>query len=350
MKSNRIVFQLLLILMIAVLAAACGKTEPKAESSAPPAASPKSTAPAATEPAKSADPYIVRVAYTSGDGKAPIGIESWGLHAGILEEELKPLGVTEVKLVAFNSGPDINQAIISGDIDVALYGDVPAITGKASGVKTTIITLRQVGTNVWLLADKNGPKTIAELKDKTVGVARGTYMERYVIGVLKEAGILDSVKIVNLAPKDAEAALSHGDIAAYAAPVGAGPQFIAKGLVSIDEAANHQGLAGTTVTVAATPFLEKHPDFAAKWNEARQKAYDDANSKLEDFYVYFAGTSGYDLDVVKKSYPFTLFQKNPFPAEGLEAFDNGRLFLLDQKLIKNDVNIDEWLSKDLYKK
>lgn len=80
--------------------------------------------------------------------------------------------------------------------------------------------------NAWLIAKADGPKTLADLKGKKVATSQGSYMSRYLTSLLKEQGLDKDVKILHLLPADGEAALSRGDIAAYAYPTGFGPLLL----------------------------------------------------------------------------------------------------------------------------
>ena len=58
---------------------------------------------------------------------------------GYLEEELNAAGYT-VQFVPFASaGPEINEALASGAVDAAIYGDFPAFTSKSNGIDTTVV-------------------------------------------------------------------------------------------------------------------------------------------------------------------------------------------------------------------
>ena len=49
---------------------------------------------------------------------------------GELLEAFAPLGVNNVEVFNFPNGPDLNQALIGGRLDVASYGDTPALVAE----------------------------------------------------------------------------------------------------------------------------------------------------------------------------------------------------------------------------
>ncbi|MBP2000290.1 hypothetical protein J2Z69_001309 [Paenibacillus shirakamiensis] len=52
----------------------------------------------------------------------PGGAEGWGFYKGIMQRELKKHGITEVQLTGFPNGPDQTESLISGRLDVGVWG------------------------------------------------------------------------------------------------------------------------------------------------------------------------------------------------------------------------------------
>lgn len=287
-------------------------------------------------------PFVVRLGFTSADGaKVPMSPEGWAVSAGLLKSELQNAGITEVRLMNFPNGPDVNEALVSGALDVAIYGDVPGIVARAQQSKLRLIQINQVGSNVWLVGAKDkGAKTLAELKGKKVGVRKGSLTHRFLSSLLQEASLEDSVKIVHLLNRDAEGALLRGDIAAYAGSL----RLVVEGFPVIDEARNHPQLAGTTVVVAPQDFLSKHPDFPKQWTQIRQKALSAAKDRTDEYYKFLAESSKFPVPLLKKDYPLESFPEEPFPARGLELLEKTKKFLLENKIIKSDFNVNDWIT------
>lgn len=280
---------------------------------------------------------------STGSGKVPTGPTGWALYQGKLKPELQKLGITDVQIVSFPNGPNLNEALVAGEVDVGIYGDAPAIVGRANGIKTRLISQEQVGLNVWLLAKKNGPRSIADLKGQKVATSRGSYMHRYLMGLLQESGIAPQVTVVHLLPGDAQAALERGEIAAYAAAIGSGPLLVSKGFPLIDEADKHPDLSGTSVTVVKEDFLTKHPNLPTRWNQIKQEAVKDIKANPEAYYKFHAEASGYPIDVVKASYPLDQFPEEPFSPKGLQLLEGTKKFLVSQKLAKADFKLTDWI-------
>ncbi|KOP27797.1 aliphatic sulfonate ABC transporter substrate-binding protein [Hapalosiphon sp. MRB220] len=287
---------------------------------------------------------------STNNSKAPTGPTGWAMHQNKFLPELQQLGITEVKTLSFLNGPNLNEALVAGEVDVGIYGDTPALVGKANGIPTRLIGQEQVGMNSWLVAKKNGPRSLAELKGQKVATSKGSYLHRYLIGLLQESGLKDKVTVVHLLPSDAQAALERGDVAAIAAATGTGPLLQSKGYPVIDEATKHPNLPGTSVTVATETFLAKHPDLPQKWNQIKQAAVKDIKANSEAYYKFHAQVTGYPLDVIKASFPIEQFPEESLPAQGIQLLEGTKKFLVSQKLAKSDFNLTDWVADQKDKK
>ncbi|MBR8841019.1 MAG: ABC transporter substrate-binding protein [Stigonema ocellatum SAG 48.90 = DSM 106950] len=286
---------------------------------------------------------VLKVGFISTESKLPIGPEGWAISKGTLTPALKSLGITEVKFIPFNGGPALNEALVSGQLDMGLYGDTPALIGRAAGIKTRLINQTRVGQNAWLVTKKNGPHSVAELKSEKIGVAKGTYPHRYLMGLLEKEGLSKDVKVLQIPSADAKAALERGDIAAYPFAMGSGPMVIAQGFPVIDQAKDHHELVGTGVSIITEELLSQHPDLPQKWNKIRQQALQEIKANPEAFYQFAAKASGdMPLAVVKESYPLNLYPTEPFTPEGLKLLNSTKQFLTNQKLLRSDFDIKNW--------
>jgi sulfonate transport system substrate-binding protein len=277
-----------------------------------------------------------------GPGKKPASATGWALQQGQLQRELAPLGFSEVVTRVFPNGPDLNEALVSGNLDVGIYGDTPAVVARAQGFEGRLLGFDNVGMNVWLLTPRGGVKTVKELEGKTIGVALGSYMHRYVLGLLKEAGLLKSVKVVHMLPRDGEPALERGAVAAFAAPINTGPLLASRGYPVIDEAEKHPTLRGTSVIIAAPQLLAGAPGLPAAWGRARTTALRDIRRDSAAYYAFHAEASGFPVEAVKASYPLSQFPDSAYPAEGLKLIEEVKRFLLAENLIRRDFAVAQW--------
>ncbi|WP_062362052.1 ABC transporter substrate-binding protein [Variovorax paradoxus] len=288
---------------------------------------------------------VLRLGYI-GPGKKPAAATGWALRQGHLLRELAPLGFKEVTTRNFPNGPDLNEAFLSGVLDVGIYGDTPAVVARSRGLEGQLIGFDAVGMNVWLLTPRNGVRSVKALEGQSIGVARGSYMHRYVLGLLKENGLQKSVKVIHMFPRDGEAALDQGSIAAFAAQVDVGPLLASRGYPVIDEAEKHPTLRGTSVIVASSKLLAAAPGLPAAWTRARRTALQEIRRNSADYYAFHSEVSGFPLEIVKISHPLSHFPEAAYPPEGLALLDEVKKFLLAENLVSRDFALAQWRAQE----
>jgi sulfonate transport system substrate-binding protein len=284
---------------------------------------------------------VLRLGYI-GPGKKPAAATGWALRQGHLQRELAPLGFKEVTTRNFPNGPDLNEAFLSGALDVGIYGDTPAVVARSRGLDGQLIGFDAIGMNVWLLTPRNGARSVKELEGQTIGVARGSYMHRYVLGLLKENQLQKSVKVMHMFPRDGEAALDQGSIAAFAAQIDVGPLLASRGYPVIDEADRHPALRGTSVIVASSKLLAAAPELPSAWTRARRTALQEIRRNSADYYAFHSEVSGFPLEIVKISHPLSHFPEAAYPTEGLALLDEVKKFLLAENLVSRDFALAQW--------
>ncbi len=290
--------------------------------------------------ARSSDKPL-RIGYI-GPSPELVNVTGWALANNHLQREVTPLGYSTVTTHTFANGPDLNEAFFAGSVDVGIYGDTPSIVARARGLKNKLIGFDQIGMDVWLLTPQNGVTDIRALEGKTVAVALGSYMHRYVIGRLKEAGILKSTKIVYMLPRDGGPALEKNAVAAFAAPIGMGPLLAERGFPVLDRASLHPHLAGSSLITASDEALKRSPELATALLRARQTALDEIRHNPDAYYAFHAKASGFPESVVRASHPISQFVYEAYPQQGLQQLDRVSQFLLEERLIREPVTVEQW--------
>jgi NitT/TauT family transport system substrate-binding protein/sulfonate transport system substrate-binding protein len=110
----------------------------------------------------------------------------------------------------------------------------------------------------------------------------------------------------------------------------------------IDQAADHPALRGCSVTVASEPLLQRAPQLPAAWNAARQAAVAQISADWPAYYRFHAQVSGFPQASIEASYTAQQFQPEAFPASGLQLLQGTKEFLLEQRLIRRDFDIQQW--------
>ncbi|MDX2211937.1 MAG: ABC transporter substrate-binding protein [Oculatellaceae cyanobacterium bins.114] len=287
----------------------------------------------------------LRIGFTAADGgNVPIGPIGWAETQGYLDDELQEIGIGEVEFYGFDSGPGVNEAVAAGEVDLSMNGDTPAIVGKTNGLRTRLININQSGINVYLVPRKEGGiQSVQDLAGKTVGVRVGAIPHRYLVGLLDEAGLTDQVKLVNLTNSEGEAALTRGDIDAYAATGALAFRLKSQGFTVIDEAANHGDLVGSNVTSASEAFLAAHPEFVEKWYEIIARATQEIKSQPQAYYQFVSEINKQPLDVSEFTSPISLYPAEPLPADGVERLRKTQAFLIAEDIVKSEFPFDEWV-------
>jgi sulfonate transport system substrate-binding protein len=169
-------------------------------------------------------PKVIRIGTPAGSYGKPLGAGQIGFiqAKNLFEEEFKNDGITVEWNFIKATGPGINEALSNNSIDIGSLGDLPAIAGKAGGLKTRLVAVSSRGGNTYVVvpADSN-IQSIKDLKGKKIGVNLGTYMHAALLKIVKDAGLTaNDFKLVNadiptlktaIATKDVDAAFINSD-------------------------------------------------------------------------------------------------------------------------------------------
>ena len=143
-----------------------------------------------------------------------IAIFNYAKEIGLLDGYFDDLDYdVDVELSEWASGVDQNTAFAAGEIDFSSMGNIPAVSGAASGYGTKILAVNYLYDNEYVLAARadSGIKTTADLKGKNVGTYVGTVTHYAVAKYLEKAGLtLDDVNLLNVGA-EAVTSLRNGD-------------------------------------------------------------------------------------------------------------------------------------------
>lgn len=209
-----------------------------------------------------------------------------------MKEHCKKFGL-DVQETMFPKGIDIFPAIVKGEVDIAASAADSAIANKAGGGQVFVVAGFAKG-GARLVSRADAPlKSVAELKGKKVGVARGGAQELLLLAELSKAGLTWSdkpgkdVQIVYMAFADLNQALLQKEIDAMCQSEPQSSQAINKGfgvemlkpydtplgepvrvLVMTEKLYNEKPVVAKKVLecfVDATNYFIKHPEFAEKY-------------------------------------------------------------------------------------
>jgi len=327
LKSRKsTIFILLSLLVVSIILQGCGNKEETKSSGS-----------------DKATPTVLNYGFVGT--KEPGGIEGWGFHTGIIQEVLKEYGVTEVNLYPFQTGPDLNESVISERIDLGSSGDSPAVLAKSSGADTRIISFSNAQVGTAIIGRKDGPQTVEELKGGTVGVVKGSLMHRFLVDYLAWKGVED-VNIMNInSIPDTEAALLRGEIEAYAVPTYyySGYKLIQDGHPILGQSSENADFFSVSVVYARQAYIDGFPNLQEAWHKALEKSYADLTSKPDEYYAWLSGNTGASVDEVKILNPIENLPTEFVSSEAIARLNNTKEFLIKEKLAKNDFDTNEWV-------
>lgn len=114
-----------------------------------------------------------------------------------------------------NAGPDINEAFASGQIDLALYGDFPAVIARAGGIDIRLVLPLTRGALESYLVVPTGSsaRTLQDLKGKRLAINLGRPWTLAFSRLLHQSGLtLADFQIVNLVMPEGDAAVAGNHV------------------------------------------------------------------------------------------------------------------------------------------
>ncbi|MEU3399568.1 taurine ABC transporter substrate-binding protein [Streptomyces filamentosus] len=188
----------------------------------------------------------------------------------------KALPDAEIRWVRFDSGGDVNTAVIAGAVDLGLVGSSPVTKGLSAplDIPYKVLWIHDlIGDNEALVA-KEEIGSVAALKSRKVATPFGSTAHYSLLAALEAAGLgASDVTLVDLQPQDALAAWQRGDIdAAYVwTPSLTELRKTGKVLVTSREI----GAAGKPTAdlgVVTDAFAAAHPEVVDAWLSAEDQA------------------------------------------------------------------------------
>ncbi|MBQ7679738.1 MAG: ABC transporter substrate-binding protein [Butyrivibrio sp.] len=180
---------------------------------------------------------------------------------GWLDEAMAEVGV-RVVWHSFDSGPPINQSLLSGQSDIGVLGDVPTVFAIALGQDNVIIaTAAQAADSYAVLVPADSALSgAADLKGKRFATVIGTTAHNLMNKYLASGGLtMDDVQLVNITAGDTAGVLAThaADAAAIWEP--SVTRLVDNGTARILGEGSDCGLAGTNTLVARRAFAEQNP-------------------------------------------------------------------------------------------
>ncbi|SFN21149.1 ABC transporter substrate-binding protein [Variovorax sp. OV329] len=163
-------------------------------------------------------PQVIRLAApeqgSAGKSFLGAGPASLAYASKALEAEFEKDGIKVEWKFFKGAGPAINEALATGQLDVVFLGDLAGVIGRASGLKTRLVSAGGRGSNSYLAtALGSNIQSFKDLKGKRVAVLRGTAYQLTFNRLLEDQGLTEKdVRFTNLDWPTSKAAVVSKDI------------------------------------------------------------------------------------------------------------------------------------------
>lgn len=170
----------------------------------------------------------------------------------------------------FSFGPAVNEALLSGAVDLGFIGDMPSVALTATGAPVSVLARMSTFRGSILATPASGIGGVADLKGKKLHGPFGSSIYLAALAMIRQAGLQPGrdVEMVNMAFPDIADALRAGRVDAV---------FVWDPWIALYEAnrlakvvASDTGL--TMVVAARNEWLRANPEAAERFLRAQKEA------------------------------------------------------------------------------
>ncbi len=265
------------------------------------------------------------------------------IHTDIIEEQS-----LNVEFRSFLFGPPMNEAALSGDADVTIVGDMPAISLLGASDDWTVVSRTIYFPYALIVRSDVEASSLADLKGRTVGVPFGAGPQPTLYHWIEEEGfeIGKEIKVINVLPNELAEAIITKRIDAAMAWEPALTTLLDNGDARILREAR-----GVGFMCMSNRFVKNYPEVVDGFIEAWRRALFYVAQHPDEANAWFAEDSRFPVDLLER---IRVVDPN-FDAGSLRDVDvtltpddierNQRKadFAYEQGLIKRRLNIAERL-------
>ena len=194
------------------------------------------------------------------------------------EDELgKELGI-KVVVLDYSSSALLNNAMATGNIDIAVFGSPNAAIGISKKLPYKIFWVHNVeGENESLVVkDSSDINSVADLKGKRVGVPFGATTHYALLLALQDAGLdADDIRLFDMQPPEILSAWNQNTIdAAFVWQPTLGVLLNDGRILLSSRQLNERNITTADVGVVNQVFAKRHPNIVKKYIELQIKAHE----------------------------------------------------------------------------
>lgn len=229
------------------------------------------------------------------------GILPYAREHQYFEKAFEKVGV-KVKWNEFASGPPHFEALASGRLDFGAVGGTPLIAGQAANIDFKAIAVTSDGKKGnSIVVPKGSPiKDIKDLKNKKVGVAKGSSAYNFLYMAIDRAGLTDKdIEIIQLQPDEARPALDNGSIDAWSIWEPYATTAVFQTGAEILVSGEDLNINAPSFLIARSKFTEEHPDLTVLFLKTYEEARKYFSSHVDEVSKDIADSQKVDVEIIQ---------------------------------------------------
>lgn len=265
---------------------------------------------------------------------------------GYLKEEFDAIGAS-FEWNEFASGPLVNEAVAAGEADMGFMADLPAIISRSTGQEIEVVSNVAYGEKglAVLVGTDSDIKSVADLKDKKVAYATGSYAQHLLALLLDGEGLtLDDVQSINLAAADQPAALANGEVDAIVIWEQYISMLTSEGTAKV--LADGTGVKkGNMINYFVSDYAEQHPLVVQAYIKALNRADELIASDPETAAEAIAEDFGVDKDLMIQilgNFTYT----TELTDDDIAEIEKVKDFSLEAGIIEQDFDINDFINTE----
>ena len=272
--------------------------------------------------------------------KSPFNLQNIVMkERGMLEKEFANDNIA-VRWHSITSGSKQTQAMASGSLDVSAVMNTASLL-LAAGVGNDLVIATGVAhpNNVFaLVGQKDGVKSVRDLKGKTIAGPRGTVLHQMLVAALKKENLtMADVRFVSMDPPKAYAALMGGSVDAALLAAGLIVKANDAGMITLTTA---EGLVKPNlVMVARRAYAEENPKTLARIVKVHREALKWINENRDEALAMGAKAQGVSMKVAEKLYDWSSFY-DVLTEKDIEGMEEDKRFLIENGLMRTKIRVD----------
>lgn len=172
---------------------------------------------------------------------------------------------TKVDFVTVRAGSEVIAAIAGNSLDMCNLGSSPMMVGYANGVQASLVYIYKniIDSEVLVVQNGAGIKTLADLKGKRIGLPFNTSVHFAALAALKTAGLgVGDVRLINMRADTIASAWTRREIDASYIWVPVAPKLVEDGGTLLFKTGdlNASGLVMFDAFLVRDEFKKKNPD------------------------------------------------------------------------------------------